>query len=104
MQAHNPAEDGLALVSARTVLCHDPRPNLNLLTDPQDAREYGPAGDAALELMHLGTGLVDVEGADDDETGIGGEVADGDRDALDDVLEYGVNVVFELSGYGDDGR
>ena len=103
MQGHDPAEDRFALVTSLCVLRDDARPDLHFLAKPEHAGKDGATGDAALELVDLRTRLVHVEGTDDDQAGVGSEVAHGDGDTLDDVLIHGVDVVFELSGDGDDG-
>lgn len=104
VQRHDAAEDGLALIPARTVLRHDPRADLDLLAEAEDTGEDGATSDAAFELVDFSTGLVDVEGTDNDEAGVGGEVADGNGDALYDVFVDGVDVVLQLRGDRDDGR
>ena len=38
-----------------------------------------------------------------DEPRLGGEISDGNRDGLCDVLTHDLNVVLELSRYGNDG-
>ena len=104
VQRHDTREDGLAPIAALRVLGDDTRADLHLLAEAEDPSEDGPTGHAALELVDLRTGLVHVEGTDDDQAGIGGEVADRDGDALDNVLVDGVDVVLELCRYGDDWR
>lgn len=96
--------DGLAAITPCAVLRDDPGANLDLHPEAEHAREDGPARDAALELVDFRARLVHVEGADHDQSGVGGEVPHRDRDALYDVLVHGVDVVFELCGDGDDGR
>ena len=49
-----------------------------------------------------GSGLVDVEGADDGEFWVREEVADRDGDFFDDVFVYCVDVVFYLGRDGED--
>lgn len=102
MQGDDAREDGFAAITALCVLSDDAGADLDLLAEAEDAGEDGATGDAALELVDLCAGLVDVEGTDDDQAGVGGEVAIGDRDALDDVLVDGIDVVLELGRYGDD--
>lgn len=96
--------DGLAAITPRAVLRDDPGPNLDFHPEAEHAREDGPARDAALELVDFRARLVHVEGADHDQSRVGGEVPHGDRDALYDVLVHSVDVVFELCGDWDDGR
>ncbi len=86
------------------VFAHDTWTYFDLLAKPKSTRQDGTTGNATLEFVDFGTGFVDIEGTDDDQFGVGGEVTDGYGDALDDVLVHGVDVVFELGGDGDDGR
>ena len=95
--------DGLATVSPRAVLGDDPRADLDLHAEAEHAHEDRAARDAALEVVHFRAGLVHVEGSDDDQSWVRGEVARWDRDSLDDVFVHGVDVVFELCGDGHDG-
>lgn len=104
IQRQNSAEDTLALVPSLRVLSNDTRSDLYLHTQAEDTSEQRSTGDTTFQLVDLGSGLVDVEGSDDDEFWGGGEVADGDGDALDDVLVYSIDVVFQLSGNRHDGR
>lgn len=103
-QRDDSREDGLALDLALAVLGDDARADLDLVAELQHTGQDGATGDTALELVNLGTGLVDVEGADDDHVGLCGEVADGDGDLGDELLADGVDVELELGGDGDDGR
>ena len=102
MQGDDAREDGLAAITALRVLGDDARTDLDLLAEAQDTRQDRPTGDTTLELVDLSTGLVDVEGSDNDEAGFGDEVSDGDGDALDDVFVDGVDIILQLRGYGDD--
>ena len=104
MKRDDAGVDGLAAITSRAILRDDPGPNLDFHPEAQHAREDGPARHAALELVDFGAGLVHVEGADYDQSWVGREVPHGDRDALDDVFVYRVDVVFELCGDWDDGR
>ena len=56
-----------------------------------------------LPYLHLRAGAVDVEGADDDETCGGYEVAVGDRNLFYQILTQHVDVVPQLCADGDDG-
>lgn len=104
MQRYNPTEDWLALVLALCVFAHDTWANFNLLAESKSTGQDGTTSNTTLEFVDFGTGFVDIEGTDDDQFGVGGEVTDGYGDALDDVLVHGVDVVFELGGNGDNGR
>ena len=75
--------------------------NLDFLTEAEDTSEDGTTSDTALELVNLRTRLVDIEGTDNNEAGIGGEVTDRNWDAFDDVFIHGINVVLQLGGYWD---
>jgi hypothetical protein len=103
MERHNPAINRLALIPALVILRHDTWPDLNFQPNSQNTLEDGTTSDTSLELVNLGSGLVDIEGTDDDEAGVGGEVAHGDRDVFDDVFIDGVDVVLQLGRDGDDG-
>lgn len=61
-------------------------------------------GNTTLEIVNLGTGLVDVEGTNDDHVWRKGEISDGNRDGVDDGIENGIDVDLELSRDGNDGR
>ncbi|OSS54826.1 hypothetical protein B5807_01369 [Epicoccum nigrum] len=103
-QRDDSREDGLALDLALAVLGHDAGPDLDLVAQLQHTSQDGTTSNTALQLVNLGTGLVDVEGSDDDHVGLCGEVADGDGDLGDELLADGVDVELELGGDGDDGR
>jgi len=103
MQRHNPAEDRLALVAASAVLRDDSRSDLNFLSDAEDTRQDRTTRYTTLQVIHFRARFVHVERTDDDQPGIGGEIADGDGDPFDDVFVDGVDVVFELGRYRDDG-
>ena len=104
MQRHDLAKDRLALVPALAILRHNTRPDLDLLDKAQDTLEDRASRDTTLELVNLGTGLVDIEGADNDEAGFRGEVTDGDGHVFHNILIDGVNVVLELGRDGDNRR
>lgn len=99
----DPRVDGAALDLAVLILSDQTGTDLDLVVQLQHTRQDRATGHTALELLDLRTGLVDVEGPDDDHVGMGGEVADGDGDVGDDVLVDGIDVVLELGGDGDDG-
>ncbi len=102
-ESDDAAEDGTAFDFALVVLGDEARADLDLVAELQDAGQDAAAGDAAFQVLDLGAGFVDVEGADDDHVRGGAEVADGDGDLGDEVLVDGVDVVFQLGGDGDDG-
>lgn len=62
-EADDAAVDRLALDAPLGVLLDDAGAHLDLLAEAQHALQDRAAGDAALELVDLGAGLVHVEGA-----------------------------------------
>ena len=62
-ERHNPRLDGLASELAVGVLGHDAGPDLDFVADLEDTLEDAATGDASLEVIDLGTGLVHVEGS-----------------------------------------
>lgn len=89
-------KDRSAADAALRVPVDDTGSYLDAHAEREDAGEDGATGDAALELVDLCTGFVHVERTNDDEPWGGGEVADGNWDAFDNVLVHGVDVVFQL--------
>ena len=102
-QADNTREDGTADCLAFGVFLDDAGSDLDLVAEFENAGQDGAAGDATFEVLDLGAGFVDVEGADDDHMWSSLEVADGDGDFGDEGFVDGVDVVFQLGGDGDDG-
>ena len=96
-------ENRFTAISASAVFCDYARPNFNLLTESQDARQYRATRYATFQFVYFCTGFVDVEGADDNEPWVGGEIADGDRDSFDDVLVDSVNIILQLGRDRNDG-
>ena len=72
--------------------------DLYLHPEAQYACQNKPTRDAALEFVDFHAGLVH------DQSRVRGEVPNGDRDPLDDVLVHRVDVVFQLRGDRNDGR
>ena len=102
-QRHDATPERPAGALARGLVArNDARADLDLHPDLEDALQDGPAGDAALELVHARPGLVDVKRTDDDHARVGGKVVRG-RSNLCDGLDDGVNVEPELGRDGDDG-
>ena len=62
-ERHDPRLDGLASELAVGVLGHDAGPDLDFVADLEDTLEDAATGDASLEVIDLGTGLVHVEGS-----------------------------------------
>ena len=83
---------------------HDAGSDLDLVVDAKDALEDGPTGDAALQVGHVLTGLVDVKGTDYDHAGYRRKVPKRNGNAVDEVFADDVDVVFENGTDGDDGR
>ena len=85
-------------------LGNDAGSDLDLVVDAKDALKDGPTGDSALQVGHVLTGLVDVEGTDDDHAGYRRKVPKRNGDTVDEVFADDVDVVFEDGTDGDDGR
>lgn len=101
VQTDDATHDRFALVLPFLVSCHDTRPYLYLLTDTKYTHQNRAARHTSLELIDFAPGLVDIEGANDDQPRVRGKVPYWDRDSLDDVFVNGVDVELELSGDGD---
>ena len=78
-------------------------PDLDFIANLEHAMENRTTGDAAFEVINLGTGLVDVKGPDDHHVRRLGKVPDGDGQGRDGI-ENGINVELELRANGDDRR
>ena len=102
-ERNDSAEDGLALDLALLVLADDTGPDLNLITKLQHTSEDGTTGNTTLELLDLSTGLVDIEGSNDNHVGSSGKVSWRNGDPGDQVLVDGIDVELQLGGDGDDG-
>lgn len=97
-------ENGAALNLAVLVLGDQTGADLDLVVDLDDTGENGATGNTTLQLINLGTGLVNVEASNDHHVGQSGEIADGNRDVRHEVLVDGIDVVLELGGDGDNWR
>lgn len=104
VEGNDSAEDGSALEVALVVTGDDTRTDLDLVAELEDTVEDGTTGNTTLELVDLGTGLVDIEGTNDDHLGVHGEVPRRNGDGVDDGIVDGVDVELELGGDGDNGR
>lgn len=104
VEGDDAAEEGGALEGAAVVARDDAGADLDLVSQLEDAVQDTAAGNAALEIVNLGTGLVDVEGTDDDHARLHGQVADGHGDGVDNGVEHGIDVDLELGRDGDHGR
>lgn len=102
-QRNNPAVNGPALNLALLILAHNTRPNLNLVSKLEHTSQDTTTSDTTLELLNLGTRLVDVKGPNDNHVRCGSKVANGYGNLGDEVLVDGVNVEFELRGNGNNG-
>lgn len=96
-------EDGCALQSTAVVTRDDSRSNLNLVAELDDAVQDGTTSNTALEVVDLGTRLVDVKGSNDNHVGVHAEVSRRNGDGIDDGFVDGVDVELELGGDRDDG-
>lgn len=97
------AEDRLALDLALLVLADDTGPDLDLVAKLQHTGKDGATSNTTLQVLNLGTWLVDIEGSDDNHVGGGREVSWRDGDLADEVLVDGVDVELQLGRDGDDG-
>lgn len=89
---------------ALVVLGDDTRSDFDLLSELEHTGQNGTTSNTSLELVHLGTRLVDIERSDDDQSRGRGKVADRYGNTLDNVLVHRVNVVLELRRDGNDWR
>ena len=120
------APDRLAVDLALGILRHDSGTDLDLLselqssdqrsvrkveerngrrtvTHPEDSLQQRSTSNTTLQILHLSSGLVDIERTNNDELRGSGKVANGNGDLGDDVLDESVDVVPQLSRNGDDG-
>lgn len=98
------AEDRRALEGTRIVSRNDARSDLDLIAQLDDTVENTATSDTTLQVVDLGTRLVDVERSNDNHVRVHGEVSGGNRDGVDNGLVDGVDVELELSRNGDDRR
>lgn len=103
-ERHNAGENGSALDLALLVLGDETGADLDLIVQLYNTGKDRTTGNTTLELIDLGTGLVDIEGTNDHHVRCSLEVADRDRDRLDKCLVDSIDVVLQLSGNGDNGR
>lgn len=103
-EGHDPREDGTALNLAILVLGDQTGPNLNLVVLLQNTSQDGTTGNTTLQLLDLGTGLVHIEGTNDNHVRGSGEIADGDRNVRNQVFVDSINVVLKLCRDGNDRR
>jgi len=101
-QCDDSGEDGLALNLTLLVLADNTRSDLNLVTELQYTVQDTATSNSTLQILNLGTRLVDIERSDNDHVRSGGEVSWGNGDLGDEVLVDGVNVELQLGTDGDD--
>lgn len=104
VQRDNTAEDGSALQGTVVVSGDDTGSDLNLVAKLDDTVQDTTTSNTTLQVVDLGTGLVDVERSDNNHVGVHAEISGGNRDGVDNGLVDSINVELELSGDGDDGR
>lgn len=85
------------------ILRHDAGPNLNFVAKFEHTSQDTAAGNAAFQLVDVGTGFVHVKGSDDHQSGGGGKVTLRYGDLGNKVFVHCVDVEFELGGDRDDG-
>jgi hypothetical protein len=95
-ESDDSAEDGLAHDLTLLVSGDDTRSDLNLVAQSQHTGQDGTTSNASLQIIDLGTGLVDVERSDNDHVRGSGEISHGDGDLVDQGLVDSVNVELEL--------
>jgi hypothetical protein len=101
-EGDNSGEDGLALNLTLLVLADNTRSDLNLVTELQYTVQDTATSNSTLQVLNLGTRLVDIERSDNNHVRSGGEVSWGNRNLGDEVLVDGVNVELQLGTNGDD--
>lgn len=102
-EGDNAGEDGLALDGTLVVLADNTGANLNLVAELQDTSKDRTTSNTTLELLDLGTGLVDIERTDNNHVRVVLEVAHGHGDLGDKGLVDGVDVELELGRDRNDG-
>ena len=103
-QGDNAGEDRLALDGTLVVLADNTGANLNLVAELQDTSKDRTTSNTTLELLDLGTGLVDIERTDNNHVRVVLEVAHRHGDLGDKGLVDGIDVELKLGRDRDDGR
>lgn len=103
VEGDDTAEDGSALESTRIVSGDDTRSDLNLVAQLDDTVQDTATSNTTLEVVDLGTRLVDIKGSNDNHVGVDAEVSGRHGDGVDDGLVDGIDVELELSRDGDNG-
>jgi hypothetical protein len=101
-EGDNSGEDGLALNLTLLVLADNTRSDLNLVTELQYTVQDTTTSNSTLQVLNLGTRLVDIKRSDNNHVRSGGEVSWGNGDLGDEVLVDGVNVELQLGTDGND--
>lgn len=70
MQTQNAAKDRLAFCLAGAILGDYTRSDFDFLPEAEHTRKDGTTSNTSLKFVNFSTGLVDIEGADDDEFGV----------------------------------
>jgi hypothetical protein len=83
-------------LAALGVLTDDAGADLNLVANLQNSLKNGTTSDTSLEGVSIFSGLVDIEGTNDDHNRRSDEISERNRDAADVVYDD-VNVILELS-------
>ena len=100
---HYPAEDRSALDLALVILADNTWTDLDLVTELQDTSQDTATSNTSLQLLDFRARLVDIKGSNDDQSWCCSKVARWYRNACDEMLNDGVDVELQLSGYWDDG-
>lgn len=104
VERYNTREDGSALNGALVIASNDTGADFDLIAKLDDTVQNRTTSNTALEVINLSTGLVDIEGSDDNHLRLHGEVSQRDGDGVNNGLVDGINVELELGGNGDYGR
>lgn len=102
VQRDNATENGLAPIATGAVFRHDTWADLDFQPQIENPSKNGSTSDTALEVLDFGTWFVHVEGTDDDEAWIRSEIANRNRNPLDNVFIDSIDVILELGRDGND--
>ena len=104
VERNDSAEDGRALEVTLVVTGNDTWTNLDLVTELEKAVKNRTTGNTTLKFLDLSTGLINVEGTDNDHVWIHGEISGRNGNGVDNSVVDSVDVELELGGDGDDRR
>ncbi len=105
LQKTLPSASFLTIPGRTSTACiHESRNKKVDLSFSKNPAQDTAASNAAFEVLDLVAGLVDIEGADDNQPRWRREISFRHRDAPRDVLADAIHVVFELRGNGEDWR